>query len=165
VQHILVKTKAEAEKILKQATPQNFTDLAKKYSTDPSAAQNGGDINSPASGLVQPFVDAVLAAKPGQIIGPVQTQFGWHVIHVISVDVTPFDQAKSAVLATASQPIFASWLRTQVSAAKITVNPRYGMFDTQQNRVVPITNTIGSPSPAASPTQVSSPATPVSPSP
>jgi hypothetical protein len=107
----------------------------------------------------------VLAAKPGQIIGPVQTQFGWHVIHVISVDVTPFDQAKSAVLATASQPIFASWLRTQVSAAKITVNPRYGMFDTQQNRVVPITNTIGSPSPAASPTQVSSPATPVSPSP
>jgi hypothetical protein len=52
-----------------------------------------------------------------------------------------------------------------MSTAKITVNPRYGMFDLSQNRVVPITNTIGSPSPAASPKRVSSPATPVSSSP
>jgi parvulin-like peptidyl-prolyl isomerase len=166
VQHILVKTKAEAEKILKQANPQNFADLAKKYSTDPSAAQNGGDINSPASGLVQPFVDAVLAAKPGDIIGPVHTQFGWHVIHVISVDVTPFDQAKADILSSAAQPIFSAWLTKQTAAAKITVNPRYGMFDQQQNKVVPVTNTVGSPSATDTRQPVGGvPTSPASPSP
>lgn len=79
--HILVKTKAEAEKIEQQlANGGDFAALAKKYSTGPSGA-NGGDLGWFSTGeMVKPFTDAVVALRVGQISAPVKTQFGWHVI-------------------------------------------------------------------------------------
>lgn len=150
VQHILVKDKAQAEKILGQATAANFATLATKYSTDPSAAENGGEIQSSADQLVEPFVQAVLAAKPGEIIGPVQTQFGYHVIRVISVESTPFDQAKEQLLSLRAGPIFQEWLAQQLQEAKVTVNPRYGTFDPKTGQITAITSTSASATPSES---------------
>ena len=84
--HILVKTKAVAEKIIaKLKAGAKFSDLAKKYSTDPGG-KNGGDLGFfKKTDMVAAFADAAFAMKPGTVSQtPVHTQFGWHVIKVIA---------------------------------------------------------------------------------
>jgi len=59
-----------------------FEDLARIYSVDGSAA-NGGDLDFFARGqMVKPFEDAAFTAEIGAVIGPVETQFGFHLIKV-----------------------------------------------------------------------------------
>ena len=85
--HILVKTKAEAEKVraLLEAdnTDANWKKVAKQYSTDPGSKNNGGSLgNFPKGRMVKPFENAAFALKVGEISQPVKTQFGYHVIEV-----------------------------------------------------------------------------------
>lgn len=80
--HILVKTQAEAEEIIKQLNHgANFAKLAQKDSIDPGAA-NGGELGWFAQNeMVPAFSNAAFALKPGEYTKtPVQSQFGWHVI-------------------------------------------------------------------------------------
>lgn len=80
--HILLKTKEEAEAIIKELeSGVDFADLAKKKSTGPSAP-TGGDLGwFKADAMVKPFSAAIAKMEPGTISKePVQTQFGWHVI-------------------------------------------------------------------------------------
>ncbi|NOY76989.1 MAG: SH3 domain-containing protein [Calditrichaeota bacterium] len=79
--HILVKDRATAEKILAELKAgAKFSDLAKKYSIDPSAA-NGGDLGYFHRGdLLPAFEKAVLKLKPGQVSGIVHTKLGYHII-------------------------------------------------------------------------------------
>lgn len=82
--HILVKTKEEAEAIIKQLEEGgNFEEIAKEKSTD-GAAANGGDLGYFASGQMVPeFEKAAFAINPGEFSKePVETQFGFHVIKV-----------------------------------------------------------------------------------
>ncbi len=100
--HILVKTKEEAEEIIKQLDAgKDFIELAKKHSTGPSA-DNGGDLGwFVPQRMVQPFADAVIALQKGQYTKqPVETQFGWHVILLEDVrqkTPPPFEQVKSQI--------------------------------------------------------------------
>jgi parvulin-like peptidyl-prolyl isomerase len=85
--HILVKTKAEAEKVrallVADNTDANWKKVAKQYSTDPGSKNNGGDLGSfPKGRMVKPFEDAAFSLKVGEISQPVKTQFGWHIIEV-----------------------------------------------------------------------------------
>jgi peptidyl-prolyl cis-trans isomerase C len=91
--HILVKTEAEAQSIIKQLdNGADFAKLAKKYSTDPGSV-NGGDLGwFKKTDMVPEFANAAFAMKDGQITQtPVHTQFGWHVIQVLGhrTDPTP----------------------------------------------------------------------------
>jgi peptidyl-prolyl cis-trans isomerase D len=86
--HILVKTREEAEELLAQVrkAPQSFADQAKQHSQDPGSAEKGGDLGLFGRGMmVKPFEDAVFAMKPGEIAGPVQSDFGFHVIRLTEV--------------------------------------------------------------------------------
>jgi peptidyl-prolyl cis-trans isomerase D len=95
--------KATADEIAAQvkANPAKFGDLAKQRSQDPGSAPQGGDLGSnPRGAMVKAFDDAVFAMKPGEITGPVQSEFGWHVIRLIGV--TPekarsFDEVKTQI--------------------------------------------------------------------
>jgi len=79
--HILVSTKEQAEAILKEATALNFGSLAQQHSSCPSRAR-GGDLGEFGPGMmVKPFEDATVATPIGEISQPVQTQFGFHLIH------------------------------------------------------------------------------------
>jgi peptidyl-prolyl cis-trans isomerase C len=80
--HILVKTKAEADAIIKQLEHgADFAKLATKNSIDPGA-KDGGELGwFSQSEMVPAFANAAFALKPGEYTKtPVQTQFGWHVI-------------------------------------------------------------------------------------
>lgn len=86
--HVLVKTREEAQKILEEArkAPQRFAELAKKHSVDTGSADKGGDLGFFGRGMmVKPFEDAVFAGKEGDIFGPVESEFGHHVITVTAV--------------------------------------------------------------------------------
>ena len=72
----------KAQEIYDQATADNFAQLAKDNSTDPSVAQNSGDLGWFGAGQMVPtFEQAVFDAEKGQIIGPVETDFGYHIIY------------------------------------------------------------------------------------
>ena len=88
--HILVKTKAEAEKIISQLRSlsgeklkKKFIELAKKDSTGPSGPK-GGDLGYFSKGQMVPaFNEKVFSMKKGSVtLKPVKTQFGYHVIYV-----------------------------------------------------------------------------------
>ena len=82
--HILVASEEEAKSVIAQLDKgADFTALAKKYSTDPSA-QDGGDLGYFGhDDMVKEFADAAFALPVGQYTKtPVKTEFGWHVIKV-----------------------------------------------------------------------------------
>ncbi len=94
------QARAKAEDVLRQArqNPGAFGDLAKKYSQDPGSAAKGGDLGMvPRGAMVKPFDDALFAMKQGEIAGPVETPFGYHIIHLTAVKGQGFDGVKSQV--------------------------------------------------------------------
>ncbi len=88
--HILITSKddaaalKEAQDVLAQAKAgKDFGELAKQYSKDPGSASNGGDLGwTDKSTFVAPFADALFSMQPGEIRGPVKTQFGYHIIRL-----------------------------------------------------------------------------------
>ena len=81
--HILVDNEEKAKKLLTDIQAGAvFADVAKANSSDGSAA-SGGDLGWFGPGaMVKPFEDAVLTAKVGEVVGPIKTDFGWHLILV-----------------------------------------------------------------------------------
>lgn len=83
--HILVKTKEEAEAIIKDLDAgKKFEDIAKEKSTDPGSGANGGDLGYFGPGQMVPeFEAAAFALNVGEYTKtPVQSQFGFHIIKV-----------------------------------------------------------------------------------
>jgi peptidyl-prolyl cis-trans isomerase D len=97
--------KAKAEDILAKAkaAPAKFGELAKQFSQDPGSAAQGGDLGAFGRGnMVKPFEDAVFAMNVGDIVGPVATDFGYHVIKLNGIKpqkVRPFDEVKAEIAA------------------------------------------------------------------
>jgi len=61
----------------------DFAELAALHSEDPGSKDDGGDLGWFGRGrMVKEFEDAVFAAKPGEIVGPIESQFGFHIIRV-----------------------------------------------------------------------------------
>lgn len=82
--HILVAEEGACKAALEAIRngEKTFEDCAKECSTCPSG-KNGGDLGEFGRGqMVKEFEDAAFAAEIGQIVGPVQTQFGYHLIKV-----------------------------------------------------------------------------------
>lgn len=82
--HILVETEAEAKDLKTQLDEgADFAELARAKSLDTGSGAAGGELGWFGLGMmVKPFEDAVIAAEPGKIAGPIETQFGWHLVLV-----------------------------------------------------------------------------------
>ncbi len=87
IQHILVSDEKTAREVLKlaKAPGADFQKLAETRSQDPSAKNNRGDIGlvTRDAPFVAEFKEAAFNGKKGQIIGPVKTAFGYHLIKII----------------------------------------------------------------------------------
>ncbi len=92
--HILVATKEKAEELKKKIDEgEDFSKLAEEFSECPSK-KRGGDLGWFGKGaMVRPFEVAAFTAEEGQVVGPVKTEFGWHVIYVYEIkdDIDPDD--------------------------------------------------------------------------
>jgi len=82
---------------------EDFATVAKEVSEDPGTKAQGGDLGYFGKGRMTPeFEKAAFSAQPGELVGPVTTPFG---VHLIKVEdhrqggEIPFDQAKAAVRA------------------------------------------------------------------
>lgn len=98
----VLKVREKAESVLAEAKKGgDFAALAKKYSQDPSAARNSGDLGYfTRDRMVPAFADAAFALNPGDISDLVRTRFGFHIIKV--EDVKPektdsFDEVKKQI--------------------------------------------------------------------
>ena len=135
--HILLTSKAEAEKVIKALDRdhgRNFAALAMADSIDPSK-DKGGDLGwFPLNGMVKPFSDAVASLKVGQITQtPVQTQFGWHVIQLLGTrPMTPpsFEDVKPRLMQAVENDRFRSYSDTLIKNAKVET-----YLDTQSDKL------------------------------
>jgi peptidyl-prolyl cis-trans isomerase C len=82
--HILVKTEKKAKEVMDMINSgQSFTEMARKYSICPSS-RTGGDLGWFGKGKMVPeFEKAALEGEKGKVLGPVKTQFGYHIIKVL----------------------------------------------------------------------------------
>lgn len=125
--HILVKTKEEADAVVKQLDEGgNFEEIAKEKSTDGAAAQ-GGDLGYfGPNQMVPEFEKAAFALETGQYTKePVQTQFGFHVIKVEDKrDQQPpaFDQVKEQVRSLLLRDKYLEMVRALRTSATVEIS-------------------------------------------
>lgn len=94
--HVLVETEEEANDVLKKAKEgADFAELAKEHSKCPSKEQGGALGTFGPGQMVKEFDEAAQTAPIGEATGPVQTQFGYHVILVHDRQEEPADFEKS----------------------------------------------------------------------
>jgi peptidyl-prolyl cis-trans isomerase C len=128
--HILVSDEAQAKEILSQAKAANadFQALAEKYSKDPSAKNNRGDIGYFGRAQLDPqFTQAAFSAKDGEIIGPVHTAYGYHIIKVIerkAGSVLEYSDVESRVKADLQEQATHSYLENLRKTAKVSVDDK-----------------------------------------
>jgi parvulin-like peptidyl-prolyl isomerase len=108
VRHILVKNEALAQKLHDQIQGgADFAKLAEKYTQDQASKADGGKFTAFKGRTVAPFDKFVFSAKTGDLSDPIKTEFGWHIIEVLSAvkppTTTPLDQVKDSIKTTVLQ--------------------------------------------------------------
>jgi len=80
----------------------DFAELATEYSDDPGSARQGGDLGWIEPDVMMPaFETALYDLQPGEVAGPVETEFGWHLIRLDEIDAPrgqTFAEARSQIL-------------------------------------------------------------------
>lgn len=121
--HILVKDKAEADAILAQLKAGgDFAKIAAEKSTDPGSKKDGGELGwFEKNRMVAEFAEAAFAANKGDLVGPVQTKFGWHVIEVEDKrDAVPFEEAKDRIMGQLQNDLVEAYIDELKKGATIT---------------------------------------------
>jgi foldase protein PrsA len=108
VRHILVKSQAQAEDLYNRIKAgADFAALAKKYTQDQASKADGGKFTAFKGRTVAPFDKFVFSAKTGDLSQPIKTQFGWHIIEVLSAvkpaSETPLSQVHDSIKTTLTQ--------------------------------------------------------------
>ena len=157
VRHILVKTKALAEKIygMLKTSDKNFATLAKKYSTDKSSAVNGGDLKTIQQGQTVPTFDAVVFSpktKTDVVQPPVKSTYGYHVIEALGpikpatyrkLDATLKASIKTQLIGTAKQKKISTWLTALKSSLAKDISYAKGYTPTPTATTSTSTTTTG----------------------
>ncbi len=140
--HILVPTLEEAEAARQRIDQgEEFGDVAAEVGQDGTAQENGELGCSPPSQYVGPFADATLDAPVGELFGPVQTEFGYHLIIVDSREAPALDEIRDTVVAQVEAnrgtTLLNDWALAELQAAEVVVEAEYGTWDPVAIQVVP----------------------------
>lgn len=133
VRHILLETEDAAATAMERAEAgEDFGDLAIELSTGPSGP-TGGDLgcNAP-SGYVPEFADATVEAEIGVPFGPLQTEFGWHVILVESREEPVFADLEAAIRdsleVSQGNQLYTDWIIGILRDADVSIAETYGSW-------------------------------------
>jgi peptidyl-prolyl cis-trans isomerase C len=140
VRHILFNKdqKQKAEDVKQQLDDgADFAKLAKEDSQDPGSAAKGGDLGCLGKGETVPdFEKAAFGAKEGEIVGPVETQFGYHILQVTDIkpeQTRPLKEVESQIrsqLSTEKQSeAFSKWVQEQKQKRDVKYLKGYGPPD------------------------------------
>lgn len=121
VRHILVKNEALAQKLHDQIQGgADFAKLVEKYTQDTASKADGGKFTAFKGRTVAPFDEFVFSAKTGDLSDPIKTEFGWHIIEVLSAvkpaTTTPLDQVKDAIKTTVLQTKQSAAMKAWIAA-------------------------------------------------
>ena len=145
VRHVVVATRAEADDVLDEIySGADIETLARERSIDPTASVNGGAIERGGSACIPnaeavngtdpAFVAAAVSSRPGEPVGPVQTNFGWHVI-----EARPYEDVADSLTAlfeeSAGDLLYGGFMVT----SDVQVDPRYGRWNGAAASVVALT--------------------------
>jgi len=116
---------AKIQQLKAEATPQNFSQLAKENSTEPGAATTGGSLGWFGRGqMVAPFEQAAFSTPVGTISDVVETQFGFHIIYVQAErDVEEYDVSRILIKTETATDITGpqeNWKNTALSGKNLT---------------------------------------------
>jgi len=145
VSHILVETEAESNDVIDRLTAgEEFSDLAMELSTDTGSGAEGGDLGctSPTR-YVPEFMDATLEAEIDVPFGPVESEFGFHTVLVMertfpTDEELPTDEEIIESTRNAELPqVLSNWIGGHLDSAEVTVNEKYGTWQTNPAGVVP----------------------------
>lgn len=125
--HILVDDVATADEVLSALEDGgDFAELAAEYSTGPTG-ESGGDLGCFERGqMVPPFEEAAFTAEIGTPVGPVETQFGQHVILVserTEATVQPLEEVRGQIVAQLEQEGAGAVVDAAIEAASIATYP------------------------------------------
>jgi parvulin-like peptidyl-prolyl isomerase len=163
--HILVETEREAEDALARLDEgEDFADVAEDVSIDTGSAEQCGDLGEFSRGRMVPeFEDAAFEADVGEIVGPVESQFGFHIIEVTGRSEQELDEVADEIrdeLRSGQQgETIDSWFADLLATADVIVNPRFGEWDADAGEVVP-TNVLGDEEAETAPVAPADPAEP-----
>jgi peptidyl-prolyl cis-trans isomerase D len=118
------KAKAKANELYQilQKSPERFAELARTQSQDPGSAAQDGHLGSFGRGMmVKPFDDAVFSMKPNEIRGPVESDFGYHVIRLDGIQA-----AQTAPLATVRAAVADELRKQQAQKAFAELADNFG---------------------------------------
>jgi foldase protein PrsA len=160
---VLTKTQAQAQAAKKAlSSGQSWTAVAKKYSTDPSTKNKGGQLTGVTKGQEDKALDsAAFAAKTNKVLGPIKGQFGYYVF-----EVTKITKATQQSLAQATPLIQQTLTRQQQTSAQGAVDKvakkywlsktqcktPYAMADCSGYKAPKTSTTPGAAAPGAAPT-------------
>lgn len=163
VRHILTETEEEAQQAIDRiSSGEDFATVAQEMSQDPGSAESGGELGLVARGsTVEPFEEAAFNAEVGELVGPVESEFGFHVIEVTDrVPGPAFEDVEAEIRAQLQGPqreqAFNTYIQDLLSRIEIDVNPRFGTWDNEQIQVV-VEDPLGTPPPSAEPPSAESP--------
>ncbi len=133
------QAKTKADELYKQANANNFAVLAKENSSDSGSKDKGGDLGSFVKGQMTPaFEDAVFKANVGEIVGPVETDYGYHIIYKTGEQTQKEYEAwrvlvmirKEADILPPSEPWKSTGLSgKQLEKSEVTSNPQTGSVE------------------------------------
>jgi peptidyl-prolyl cis-trans isomerase C len=134
--HILFNKdqKAKAEEVKGQLqNGADFAELAREFSQDPGSAEQGGDLGCLGQGETVPnFEEALFGAQQGEIVGPVETEFGYHVIEVMEIreqSTQPLEEVEAQISEQLSADIqaqeFSAWIQKQREQRDVKYLPGY----------------------------------------
>jgi peptidyl-prolyl cis-trans isomerase C len=129
VSHIMVRTEAEAEAILKDLQAgKDFAEMAKAKSQDAGSAEKGGDLGELRRGqAAQEFEDEAFRLKEGELSPVIKTQYGYHILkggaHATVIE--PFDEVKGQIrkslLQKKQQETFTAFMTELEKSAKTEI--------------------------------------------
>ena len=142
VRHILVDTEDEANDVIARLDAgEDFGAVAEDVSNDPGSAANGGSLGeAPRGSYVEPFSNAIYSedTEIGEVVGPVESQFGFHVLIVDARTTPEFEDVRDQLEAQLVGAQFSDFLQEVFDSAEVEVDPYYGEWDSASRMVVAI---------------------------
>lgn len=136
ISHILFNKdqKQKAQEVKQQLQDGgDFAELAKEFSQDPGSKEEGGELGCQGKGSFVPeFEKAAFNAEEGEIVGPVETEFGYHLIKVTETrpaETAPLEEVKPEIREQLTQEQqfteFEKWLEKEKKKRNIEYLPGY----------------------------------------
>ncbi len=142
--HVLLETREEAEAVLERALAgESMNDLARELSIEPSAGETGGDLGClSASTFVEEYGEAIVRAELKVPFGPVESQFGHHVILVTDRIDPVLSDHEGAIRAENTERLKSveveEWFLRVSAESDVQIEPQYGTWTTDPSpRIIP----------------------------